>query len=149
MKRIRIVYDEESSQNQESPHGTPLPESEELYAGNEVMELLDPKDDPTTGIRRKLPYAEYIKYQGNPDRHVVIGMIVQTRCPHCGAWHDGTSVWGYDFMDDDPFLMQVQVLPEPGETYTPEQIEGWPDWPKHEALELFRQAETPNSGLDN
>lgn len=100
--RIRFVVDDDGQRDQENLHGSPLPGPESEYTGNEVCQLIDPADDPVAGARRTVPYAEYCQYWGNPDRHVVLGAIVELECPCCKHWSAGPSLWSIDFMDDSP-----------------------------------------------
>lgn len=45
-------------------------------------------------------YTEYLTYYGNPDRHVYLGVIVETQCESCSSWHSAGSLWRIDVMDD-------------------------------------------------
>lgn len=72
--------------------GGPMPMTPERYAGNEYY-----KDDGKTMV----PYDEYVNYQGNPDRHVVLIVTREDECPCCGEWVEGGSLCGIDFMDDN------------------------------------------------
>ena len=49
---------------------------------------------------QKVSFTEYMKYWGNPDRHVVLLATVERGCDHCGSWVFMSSVGGIDFMDD-------------------------------------------------
>lgn len=48
-----------------------------------------------------LTYEEYCKYFGNPDRHVVLSVVLEQQCD-MEHWHTAASVCGIDFMDDSP-----------------------------------------------
>jgi hypothetical protein len=97
-KRIYFVYDDDYQH--ETPSGKPLP-------GTEVDYLCDGPYNRPDGS--PLPYAEYVAYSGNPDRHIVLGAIVQTRCSCCKHWADAGSLWGIDLMDDDPALQGIHI----------------------------------------
>lgn len=87
-------YDNEPADSLHDPEGAPLPGSRKVYEENPIT--------PNGG--EALTYEEYCKYYGNPDRHVVLGAILEEKCPTCGSWHDApgmASLWGIDFMDDD------------------------------------------------
>ena len=63
-----------------------------------------------------IPYAEYLRYYGNPERHVYLELVQQTQCPCCGEWKVTNSLGSIDFMDDSPELRAVSV----GEWMSPE-----------------------------
>jgi hypothetical protein len=131
--RLKIVPDTDFEHD--SPVGGPLPESEAEYAGNQIMALINKDDDPKTGARRPVPYAEYCEYYGNPDRHVVVGVILQRQCPHCGAWSEAGSLWGIDFMDDNPETL------EPWDRWVDEATaRAWPGYLREVAAELLDEA---------
>ncbi len=87
--RVRFVIDEDASF--EECNGKPRPLSEDEYAENYYM-----KDG------EKVSYADYLDYQGNPDRHVYFGCIVEGQCACCDTWKTLESLWDIDVMDDDP-----------------------------------------------
>ena len=77
--------------------GNPLPESEECY-----------RDNPyTPGGGRALTYAEYLRYYGDPDLHVGAGVIVECMTPADQDWREIASVWGIDWMYDDPAVQDI------------------------------------------
>lgn len=146
--RVRVAYDEEGSQNQESPEGTPLPETEEQYLKNTVRRLIDPTDDPATGKRRELSYAEYCAYEGNPDRHVILEFSIERQCPCCESWTPtDQALHGVDFMDDDPWLMRVDYAP-PGSTYTEAEAASWKSYGSEVSRELFEEARSDGANHD-
>lgn len=55
-----------------------------------------------------IPYAEYRAYHGNPTMHRYIGTIVESQ-EGIGDWTVVASVWGSDFMRDDPALKAVTI----------------------------------------
>lgn len=88
--RIRVEYDPEA--RFEECNGEPRPLTEEEYAENQYM---------NDGV--PIPYAEYLRYYGNPDRHVYLSVFLQRRCAACEQWHEtGESLHNIDLMDDDP-----------------------------------------------
>lgn len=52
-----------------------------------------------------VPFEDYMKYWGDPNRHTVLSVLVQEECSHCGSWTTKESLWGVDFMDDDTFFV--------------------------------------------
>jgi len=85
-----------------------LPGTEEEYAEA-------PISDTSVTPHREIPYDEYCDYYGNPDRHVVLGAILEKAIPACACCgHKARvetvgSVWGIDVMDDDPALTQINI----------------------------------------
>lgn len=117
IRRITFDYDPEPSLD--GSDGKPLPESREHYEANPFID--HGPDRPS----RKIPYAEYLTYHGNPDRHTVVTAVVEHQCRHCQAWHVTGSLCGIDFMDDSPEVLQLTL---PG-TYSEEeakQLTGYP-----------------------
>lgn len=96
--RFRIVTDPDASFEECNGEARPLTEAE--YADTEYF------DDNGT---RAIPYAEYLAYYGNPDRHVYLGVILEARCPLCTHWHEVGSLWHIDLMDDDPALRHARI----------------------------------------
>jgi hypothetical protein len=133
--RVQFVYDEDGSL--ETPEGKPLPGTRADYRKNPISALIDPKADPETGARREIPYEEYCRYYGNPDRHVVVGCIVEKRCGTCGAYSSAESLWNIDLMDDDPSYLAVQL----DHWYTPEEAIALPGYLGEVAKDLL--SETP------
>lgn len=91
VERTRYVVGYDDDYRFEEADGGPMPATEERYDAIGHYQ----KDG------RDVPYAEYLQYYGNPDRHVVLFVRRENRCPHCGAWQPGDAVYGLDFMDDD------------------------------------------------
>jgi hypothetical protein len=92
--RVRFEYDPDGMQALHDPQGAPLPGSRKVYEQNPIT--------PHGGAA--LTYKEYCRYYGNPDRHVVLGAILEEKCPHCGQWQGApgmTSLWGIDCMHGD------------------------------------------------
>ena len=112
--RVRVVLDEDYSH--ETPDGKPLPGTAEEYAKNPIMYLVDPNADPATGARREATYAEYCAYEGNPFRHIVVGVIVERACPTCGKYEPVGSLWGIDFLDQDAEVQSLSLPAEYDET---------------------------------
>jgi hypothetical protein len=127
MYRVIIEYDHDGARNLDGCDGKPLPEAPDVYAENQYM-----KDG------KPVPYEDYLKYYGNPDRHVVLMAHVMRQCEHCGSWTDApgdTALAGIDFMDDDRDADRVG-------SWTPEEIASWPagSYLRVTALELLEAA---------
>lgn len=56
-----------------------------------------------------VPYAEYLAYYGNPERHVYLGVIVEQQCGCCQSWTVANSLWNIDFMDDSREFAAVTI----------------------------------------
>lgn len=67
----------------------------EKYAGNEMVDR-GPNDNQPP---RKIPFDEYIKYWGNPDRHVALCIRIEKQC-EMGGWHTVECLGAVDMMDD-------------------------------------------------
>lgn len=95
MYTVRFERDEYATL--ETPHGTPLPGTAEEYAGHEIMEH-----------GRAVPYEEYCRTWGNPDRHVVLEAVLERHAPCCETCGHAprpevVEILGHvDFMDTDP-----------------------------------------------
>lgn len=87
----RFVIEYDRNYEFEECDGGTMPMTPERYKGHEYQ-----KDGAN------VPYDEYVKYLGNPDRHVVFGVIREDKCPCCESWVRGGSIWGVDCMDNDP-----------------------------------------------
>jgi hypothetical protein len=94
--RVRFVHDPDGVFEESNGERRALTAAE--YAESPYM-----RDDRKTLI----PYAEYLRYYGNPDRHVFLQSEVEARCPCCGEWHYVAGTGGIDFMDDNPELDAV------------------------------------------
>lgn len=86
--RVKFVIDDDAEFEESNGERRPLTETE--YKDAQYM-----KDG------HEVPYADYLRYYGNPDRHVYLGCIVQKQCPHCACWSDAGSLWNIDCMDDN------------------------------------------------
>lgn len=86
--RFRLLVDEDAVP--EGCDGDPLPESPEVYARSPVLVGQD-----------AMPYAEYCRTVGNPDNHVMLGMVLDVMRPEDDDWTAGASLWGIDFMMDE------------------------------------------------
>lgn len=117
--RIRIVPDPDGIL--ETPDGEPLPGSRETYDQSPIYRLIDPEADPRTGARRRISYEEYCQVEGNPDRHVVVGVMIEQRCQCCQQWRDVASLWNIDLYDTDPDAGYVREQP-----YTLAEVATWP-----------------------
>lgn len=52
-----------------------------------------------------LSFEEYIKFYGNPERHVVLFAVVQQCCVVCGEWKEVSALGNIDFMDTDSLFI--------------------------------------------
>lgn len=124
--RVRFVYDHDASF--EESNGEPRPLTEEEYAENKyracpdhmraALKVVDASTTPpTVGCAEcgrtdyvDIPYDEYLAYYGNPDAHVYLGAIVETKCACCDHWHDsGESLWHIDVMEDSDEYESIRV----------------------------------------
>lgn len=120
--RVRFVSD--NDYQFEECNGEPRPLSEVEYASNEYWGCpqhprgTTANDTTVNGVGicgacgaeyAPIPYAEYLAYYGNPDRHVYLGLQVQESCACCHEWREVDSLWGIDFMDDSPELAAINV----------------------------------------
>lgn len=121
--RVRFVIDEEGRFEECNGESRPLTEDE--YVGNCYM-----KDG------KPVPYSEYLRYYGNPDRHIYLGCIVDGECPCCLTWDEKAALWGIDVMDDDKALREVQL----NESYTAEEASKLPNFFGEIAREQLEEA---------
>ena len=120
--RVRFVLDEDSSFEECNGEARPLTETE--YADNQYMACPNHPRSKVPPARTEngrawcgecqakyapIPYAEYLAYYGNPDRHVYLGCIVDRSCPTCGHFDHAASVWGIDFMDDSREMDAISI----------------------------------------
>lgn len=122
-EKYRIKFTTDLDARFEECNGESRPLTEEEYRGNEYHAC--PKH-PRTKVPPKetrngiawcgecgtrwcaVPYEEYRKYQGNPNRHVYLLCIVQRQCKCCQSWLTHASLGGIDLMDDSP---EYRVVP--------------------------------------
>lgn len=71
--------------------GHPLPESEAVYADNQCL-----RPDGTP-----IPYAEYLRYYGDPEAHLGVAVFVDRMTPTDDDWTVAESLHGIDLMFDD------------------------------------------------
>jgi hypothetical protein len=126
--RVRYVYDEDARFEECNGEARPLTEAE--YAENSYRSCPDHpragtivvnEEPPYTSAQIQgcavcrrtdyvdVPYAEYLRYYGDPDRHVYLGCVAEACCACCGSWTVKGSVWGIDLMDDSPELRAITV----------------------------------------
>lgn len=121
--RVRFVHDEHAEF--EESNGKTRPLTREEYRENPYFACASchpvgarfryapicalHKGDSLSHPSRQVTYAEYRHYYGNPDAHVYLGCIVEQQCPCCQSWTQAASVWGIDFMADDPDLGQITL----------------------------------------
>lgn len=134
MTNYRVIVELDPDATIDGCDGKPLPESREVYEQNYMNDKQG----------KRVPYEEYVRYYGNPDRHVMLGIRVQRQCSECGSWKDAESLWGIDFMDDDSDADRTG-------TFTTDRVLAWPadSYLRMEALELLKDAgyEVPNGSL--
>lgn len=53
------------------------------------------------GEHKLVPFEAYMRYYGDPNRHVTLEVVVEKQCEHCQSWTHAASCGGVDFMDDD------------------------------------------------
>lgn len=121
--RVRFQYDEDA--RFEECNGEPRPLTEEEYAENGYLKDGQP-----------IPYAEYLAYYGNPDRHVYLLAHAQRRCPCCGEWGADEYLGSIDNMDDSPELLAITI----GEFITPAAALELPGYLRECATEMLQQA---------
>ena len=113
-KRVKWVYDEDPDLSDLEQWNTP-----ETYQGYEVYEDGEP-----------LSFKNYMQTYGNPERHVVLGCVIERECPHCGKWSGVESLWGIDFMDWQPWEIG---------TYQVDEIDTLNDYQQAVSLELLAE----------
>lgn len=91
-----------------------------------------------------VPYAEYLAYYGNKDRHRYIGVVVETRaniCSCCGrgdVWIQQPGLWHIDFMDDNAEWLAIRRnLDKP---YTPAEALQLPGYLANVVKEQLQEA---------
>lgn len=98
---FRVAFHPDASYAFEEADGGPMPATEARYQAN----------GPFMENGKPVSYERYRAYYGNPDRHVVVGLVLQRRCACCGTWDDtDTALWGIDFMDDSPEVARMPDL---------------------------------------
>lgn len=101
MPNYRVIFTEDLSACFEECNGESRPLTEAEYADNTY---LDAAGD-------LVPYADYLRYYGNPDRHVYLQAHVERQCDCCGCWKPaGYSLSRIDLMDDSIEFREVQFL---------------------------------------
>ena len=104
--RVRFEYDPDAHFEESNGERRPLTASE--YIGNEYMH---PDHTP-------IPYDEYRRYYGNPERHVYLMCVVEKQCSCCQRWSVANSLGYIDVMDDDPVLARLPL----GKPLTPDAV---------------------------
>jgi hypothetical protein len=118
--RIRFEYDDLASF--EECNGEARPLTEEEYADAQYM-----KD----GV--PVPYAEYLDYYGNPDRHVYMRAVLESKCVCCGSWSVVDSLHSIDFMDDSPETCAID------RTFSARELAAVPGYLQDIARDMFDQ----------
>lgn len=101
--RVRFSLDPDGQFEESNGESRPMTADE--YRDNEYMHE-----------GQVVPYEEYRRYYGNPDRHVFVASEVEQQCPCCGAWTWAGGTCGIDFMDDAQELLHLDTW------FTPVQI---------------------------
>lgn len=162
MSTFRITFEIDPDGTFEECNGEPRPLSAREYRANSYRACPDhpragsttiaPATNdrpPVTGCRacgrpgsqyRTIPYAEYLAYYGNPDRHVYVYAYVDRQCASCDAWHATAASLGHiDLMDTD--RAEVAAIDR---TYLETEADQIPGYLGEVARELFDEArETP------
>lgn len=119
--RVQFVYDYDAQFEESNGEARPLTKAEyknNVYLGCPVHPRSSERANVTNGHAdcgecglpyADIPYDEYLAYYGNPERHVYLGCIVETRCTCCGMWKRAASLWGIDVMDDDLELASLPI----------------------------------------
>jgi len=120
--RIRFVIDDDAQFEECNGESRPLTEAE--YAenayracpnhprGSEAPDRVENGNAWCGDCGTKyadVPYADYLDYQGNPDRHIYLGYEVQEQCVCCSTWTTTDSLWSIDMMDDSPELRVLSI----------------------------------------
>jgi hypothetical protein len=149
MYRVKFVIDEQA--RFEECNGEPRPLTEAEYAENQYRACPKHPRGSTLPARTEngrawcgdcgteyadVPYADYLEYQGNPDRHVYLGVIVEKKCKCCGTWTNAASLWHIDFMDDDRAYQQTNL----DHWYEPDVAGRLPDYAGEVAREQLEEA---------
>ena len=96
--RVRFFHDYDTPITEID--GLPMPLTEAQYAEHGPCLRAD---------RSVIPYAEYCRYYGDPNQHVMVAMVLEHRCPCCDHWHETDhALYGIDVMIDDPALALIQ-----------------------------------------
>ncbi len=158
--RVKFVYDEDAEFEECNGENRPL--TEEEYAENQYQgcpqHLRAGSKVIRKGYRRKgvhrpsvvgcavcgntkyedIPYAEYLAYYGNPERHVYLGCVIEKQCGECQSWHAAGSLWRIDFMDNDRAYQSITV----DHWYTPAQVKTeLADYAREVATEVLEEAQ--------
>ena len=121
--RVRFVIDQDARFEECNGESRPLTEVE--YA----------EDYYNDKNGQRVDYAEYLRYYGNPDRHIYVGAIIDRKCPCCNQWEKNVeSLWGIDLMDDSP---EVEAIDR---TYFTATIDSIPGYLREIATELLQEA---------
>lgn len=127
--RVRFLRDTDARFEECNGEARPLTEAEYLKEGQYMACPVHPHGDKSNDRRQggkawcgqtlhvgagkvcgreyaPVPYADYLAYYGNKDRHRYIGVVVETQdnvCTHCGrgdGWQTTPGLWNIDLMDD-------------------------------------------------
>lgn len=94
---------------------------------------------------REIPYDEYLRYYGNPDRHVYLMSRVQRKCSCCGQWADAGGTGHIDMMDDDPVFAHHALGLPTGQWLTEEEARQLPGYLAEVAAEDIDQARSEDA----
>lgn len=152
--RVKFVVDEDARFEECNGESRPLTKAE--YAKNQYMgcpthprgfngtKEHDTTSPPKSGRGvcacgkryQPIPYAEYLAYYGNPDRHVYLGCIVERECPCCYTFKPAGSLWHIDCMDDDKAFTSITL----GRYYSDADARALPDYLGQVAGEVLDDA---------
>ncbi len=120
----RVTFDVDEYAEFEECNGKREPLSEAEYAENAYV---------VDGV--PVPYADYLTYQGNADRHVFLYCRLEKECPCCGTWKPAGSLSGIDMMDDSPELRHIAY----GQPIPSDQVSALPETFRDIARELLSE----------
>lgn len=124
MADYRVIFEFDPEGRFEACNGQPRPLTEEEYGEHQYFEY-----------RMPIPYAQYLRYYGNPDRHVYLMACIERRCGCCGHWAATEHhLCGIDLMDDSPEYLQVELM----QAYDP--CDPLPGYLADVAADLFAEA---------
>lgn len=150
--RVRFTIDQEAQFEECNGEARPLTEAE--YAKNSYRacpdhpragsKVLDTSVSPNVVVCpvcakpadqwTEIPYAEYLAWYGNPEKHVYLQLDVEKGCPCCGSWTRVGGLGHIDFMVDAPELGYLD------QWYTEAEVEKLPGYLREVAEEDLREA---------
>lgn len=147
--RVKVIIDKDA--RFEECNGEPRPLTEAEYAENSYRGCLahlggpSHTDPPNSGLGvcdvcggkfEDVPYAMYRAYYGNPRKHIHLAVLVETLALPTGDWKPAGSLWGIDFMRDNPEAHRRFR----DRWFSPEQVQTWPGYLKMVACEVLDES---------